>query len=114
MRPSVPQVVLESHGLEPSPLLLGIIALAGLGTGALFLGSVLAWRQRRDTRYALIVLAVGALLVRTVVGVGTVYGTVPMVVHHALEHSLDFCIAALVLYAVYRSKPAAAGPEPGE
>lgn len=104
---TVTAVPLQSHGIEPSVLLLGVILLAGLGTGVLFVGSVLAFLQRRERRYALIMVAVGALFVRSVVGVGTVYGHVPMTAHHLIEHSLDFLIAALVLYAVYRSKPSA-------
>lgn len=99
------EFVLTSHGIEPSIPLLGVIVLATLGTGILFLGSVLAWRRRRQTRYVLIMLAVGALFLRSLVGFGTVYGHVPMTAHHFMEHSLDFVIAGLVLYAVYRSKP---------
>jgi len=105
MNTITPAVPLETHGLEPSLVLLGVIVLAGLGTGVLFVGSVLAFLQRRETRYALITVAVGALFVRSIVGFATVYGHVPMTVHHIVEHSLDFLIAALVLYAVYRSKP---------
>lgn len=106
MNASVSSIVpLQSNGIEPSVLLLGVIVLAGVGTGILFAGSVLAFLQRREMRYALIMVAVGALFFRSLVGFGTVYGHVPMTVHHFLEHSLDFLIAALVLYAVYRSKP---------
>jgi len=110
MRHSMREVVLTSHGLEPSIPLVVVIVLATLGTGVLFAGSVLAWRQRRETRYVLITLAVGALFVRSLVGFGTVYEHVPMSIHHFVAHSLDVSIAALVLYAVYRSKPGAADP----
>lgn len=111
MEDSLSAVPLQSHGLEPSLALLGVIILAGLGTGILFVGSVLAFLQRRELRYALIMVAVGALFFRSLVGAGTVYGHVPMTVHHIVEHSLDFLIAALVLYAVYRSKPSVAGAD---
>lgn len=94
-------------GVEGSVLILGVILLAGLGTGLLFLASLLAYWQRRSTEYLLITAAVGMLFLRTLGGFGTVMGEVPMVVHHLMEHSFDFLIAALVLYAVYRSKPAA-------
>ncbi len=105
MKHSLWAVPLQSHGIEPSVSLLGVIVLAGIGTGILFLGSILAFLQRRELRYALITLAVGALFFRSIVGFATVYGHVPMTIHHLVEHSLDFLIAALVLYAVYRSKP---------
>lgn len=92
-----------SDGIEGSMLLLGVILLAALGTGILFAISLLALSQRRSLRYVLITLAVGALFARSLIGIGTVYGHVPMTAHHVLEHSLDFLIAALVLFAVYRS-----------
>lgn len=95
----------EWPGVEGSLPLLGVILLASLGTGILFAISLLAWYQRRSRRYLIIAIAVGALFSRTLVGMGTVFGVVPMVVHHLVEHSLDFSIAALLLYAVIRSKP---------
>lgn len=94
---------------EGSPLLFGIILLASLGTGILFLVSLLAYRQRRSTRYLLIAVAVGALFTRSLVGAGTVMGYTPMVVHHLIEHTFDFLIAALILYVVLRSGSAATG-----
>ena len=86
------------------PLLL-VILIAGLGTGVLFVVSLVAYARRRTTQYLLVSIAVGALWVRSIVGAGTVLGLVPMVVHHFLEHSLDFLIAALLLYAVYAHAP---------
>lgn len=101
----------EWAGVRGSLLILSVILLAGLGTGILFVASILAYRQRRSTEYLLITVAVGILFLRSVGGFGTVMGHVPMVVHHLMEHSFDFLIAALVLYAVYQSKPSAASPE---
>lgn len=95
----------EWVGVEGSLLLLGIILLAAVGTGALFLVSFLAYAQRRSRRYLLITVAVGTLFLRSVIGIGTVLGYTPMVVHHVIEHTFDFLIAALVLYAVVRSRP---------
>ena len=40
-------------------------------------------------------------------------GVVPMPVHHFVEHSLDFLVAATVLYAVYAHAPGSV-PETGE
>ena len=95
----------QSHSLEPSLPLVSVLVMASIGTGVLFIGSVLAWYRRREQRYVLIMLAVGALFARSAIGFGTVYGHVPMEAHHIIEHSLDFMIAGLILYAVYRSKP---------
>ena len=91
--------------VEGSLLLFGIVVLAGLGTGILFVVSFLAYWQRRSVRYLLIAVAVGALFLRSIVGIGTVLGYTPMVVHHLIEHTFDFLIASLILYAVLRSKP---------
>lgn len=88
-------------GVYESRLILGAIVLAGLGTAVLFLVSVSAFLQRRTTQYALICAAVGALLFRSILGAGTVFGVVPMPVHHLVEHTLDFLIAGLVLLAAY-------------
>jgi hypothetical protein len=81
--------------------LLVVLALATLGTLALFVVAVLATRRRRTVPYLLLCTAIGLLVVRSVVGIGTVLGRVPMPAHHLVEHTSDFLIAALVLGAVY-------------
>lgn len=91
--------------VEGSPVLLAVVACAATGTGLLFLVSLVAYRRRRTGQYRLISAAVGALVLRSLVGAGTVLGIVPMPVHHFVEHSLDFLIAATVLYAVYAHAP---------
>jgi len=94
-----------SWGVTGSPLLLAVIAIAGLGTGVLFTVSLIAYNRRRSRQYLLISIAVGALLLRSIIGAGTVLGVVPMITHHFLEHSLDFFIAAIILYAMYAHAP---------
>ncbi|ELY59301.1 hypothetical protein C492_11200 [Natronococcus jeotgali DSM 18795] len=86
-------------------MLLTVVACAGIGTGVLFLVSLIAYCRRRTSQYQLISTAVGMLVVRSLVGAGTVLGIVSMPVHHFVEHSLDFLIAAMVLYAVYAHAP---------
>lgn len=88
-----------------APLLFAGLFLAGIGTVVLFCFGVAAYRQRRSREYLLVTLALGALVLRTLVGWGTVVGTVPMVVHHVLAHGLDFTIAVLILYTAYQSRP---------
>lgn len=91
--------------LDPqlAPVLLAVIFLAALGTTVLFCCGVIAYRRRRSMRYLLITIVLGLLVLRSVIGLGTVFGLVPMTVHHLVEHSFDFTIAVLVLYAVYRA-----------
>ncbi len=86
-----------------SVLLFVVIALAGFGTGTLFAISLVAYLRRQRRRYLLIAAAVGALCVRSAIGIGTMVGVVPMVLHHVLSHGLDFFIAVLILYAVYEN-----------
>lgn len=94
-----------AEGLDPrlAPVLIAVIALAVLGTTVLFVAGVVAYSRRRTLRYLLITVVLGVLVVRSVTGLGTVLGLVPMTVHHLVEHSFDFLIAVLILYAVYRS-----------
>jgi len=88
-------------GPRTAALLLAVIALATLGTLSLFLVAATGAFRRRTRPYVLLTTAIGLLVVRSVVGVGTVLGTVPMPVHHLTEHGFDFLIALLVLGAIY-------------
>ncbi|GAB3020151.1 DUF7471 family protein [Natronobiforma cellulositropha] len=108
MIPSSSPPVLVGHAWPETQLaavLVAVIVLAAAGTTALFAVSLFAYSRRRNSQYLLIVLALGALVARSFFGLGTVFGYVPMTVHHLVEHSLDFLIAVLILYAVYRSGP---------
>ena len=91
--------------VEGSTPLLVVILVAGVGTGVLFAVSLVAYGRRGGRRFLLVSVAIGALWARSIVGAGTVLGYVPMPAHHYLEHTLDFVIAGLVLYAVYAHAP---------
>ena len=97
--------------VQGSPVLLAVIACAGIGTSALFVVSLVAYRRRQTGQYRLISAAVGVLVLRSLIGAGTVLGAVPMPVHHFVEHSLDFLIAAMILYAVYAHAPGSLGED---
>lgn len=94
-----------------SMVILAVLTLAGIGTGVLFAVSVLAYWRRRSRRYGLVALAIGALFFRSVVGLGTVLGIVPMVLHHLLGHGLDFAVAALFLSTVVRTGSDSINPD---
>jgi heme A synthase len=81
--------------------LLAVLALTTVGTLALFGVALVATRRRRSRSYTLLTIAIGLLVARSVVGIGTVLGQVPMVVHHLIEHTTDFAIAVLILSAAY-------------
>ena len=86
-------------------LILGIIILAWIGTIALFGASVYAYLQRGSFQYLVISVVLGLLVIRSVVGMGTISGLVPMPLHHLIEHGIDFLIALLLLIVVYRQRP---------
>lgn len=91
-------------GTEAAVLLV-ILVLATLGTATLFLIGLAGYRRRRSRTYLLMTVVLGLLVVRSVVGIGTVLGVVPMPVHHLIEHSSDLAVAALVLYALFQLGP---------
>ena len=84
-------------------VLLALLLLATAGTAALFLVAVLATRRRRSEPYLLLTVAVGLLVVRSLVGIGTTMGMVPMPAHHLIGSGTDFLIAVFVLGAIYRA-----------
>ncbi|MFC6976784.1 hypothetical protein ACFQL1_22115 [Halomicroarcula sp. GCM10025709] len=88
-------------GQDEAVLLLTVLTLATVGTTVLFLISLTATRRRQTRPYLLLTGAIGLLMVRSVVGIGTALGRVPMPVHHIAEHTSDFLIAVLVLAAIY-------------
>ena len=78
-------------------VLLGVGSLCAAGVVGLALSALV---QRRSWPYLLVALALGALLVRIVAGVGYMQGSLSADTHHLLEHGLDVTMAALVIAAV--------------
>ncbi|ELY44267.1 DUF7471 family protein [Natronorubrum sulfidifaciens] len=107
--PQETTVCLVSFGdwLAPSlaPVLVGVIVLAVSGTLVLFFIGLFGYLQRRTTQYLVLLVVLGALVVRSIVGMGTVLGLVPMTAHHLIEHSSDVFIAALLLSLIIWSRP---------
>ncbi|WP_336135494.1 DUF7471 family protein [Natronomonas amylolytica] len=87
-----------------SPAVYPVVVVAAAGTTLLFVLSVAVYWRRRSTPFFLVALAIGLLVVRSVVGFGTVAGVVPMNAHHVIAHGIDFLIAALVLFAAYLNR----------
>ncbi|MDQ2074169.1 DUF7471 family protein [Haloarcula sp. NS06] len=92
-------------GPGQTALLIAVLGLSALGTLALFSVAAVSTYRRRSRPYVLLTVAIGLLVFRSVVGIGTVLGAVPMVVHHLTEHGFDFLIALLVLSAIYSVAP---------
>lgn len=87
-----------------SPLLLAILAVAGLGASGVVGLALAVFLRRRSQSYLLVTLAVAALLARTVVAVLSLNGTLSDGTHHLAEHGLDVAMVALVVAAVYTAR----------
>ncbi|GAB7020019.1 DUF7471 family protein [Halostagnicola bangensis] len=77
-----------------------LLAISAIGALIVFALAATAFRRRRSLPYLLITAALGALVLRPIVGAGTVLGHVPMGLHHTIEHLLDVVIAGFLIAAV--------------
>jgi len=90
---------------ELAPVLVAVIVLAAIGTTLLFLTGLVVYRRRRTGAYLLVTVILGLLVARSIVGLGTVFGIVPMSIHHLVEHGVDLLIAGLIIWTVYSYGP---------
>ncbi|MFP9191889.1 DUF7471 family protein [Natronosalvus vescus] len=94
------ETAIESERIAGDWYLLLLLALSGIVSVVVFLLAASAFRRRKSVPYLLITAALGALLVRPIVGTGTVFGYVSMRTHHTVEHLLDVLIAGFLLMAI--------------
>ncbi|MFP8956089.1 hypothetical protein ACLI4Y_05120 [Natrialbaceae archaeon A-CW3] len=94
------EAAIESEGVAVDWYLLLLLVLSGIVSIVVFLLAASAFRRRRSVPYLLITAALGALVMRPVVGTGTVLGYVSMRTHHTVEHLLDVLIAGFLLLAI--------------
>ena len=85
-----------------------LLAVGGLCAAGVVGLALSALARRRSWPYLLVALALGALLVRIVAGVGYMQGSLSADTHHLLEHGLDVAMAALVIAAVAFAREASA------
>ena len=90
--------------------MLGVHLLAGVGSGLLLALAVAALGQRGSRSYLLVVLALGALVARTVVSALAMFGPLGPGAHHFAEHALDAMLATFLLGAIYYARSADSGP----
>lgn len=88
-------------------MLVGTHLLAGAGTGLLFALGVVAFGRRASRSYLLVVLALGALVARTLVSTLAIFGPLDPSLHHFAEHALDAMVAILLLGAIYFARTVA-------
>ncbi|WP_254538811.1 DUF7471 family protein [Halomarina litorea] len=84
------------------------LTLVFAGGGALLLVSLAtgAFIRRRSRPYLFVMLALGMLFVRTIVGTLVIAGVVASDPHHFLEHALDLALVGLLLAAVGTARTA--------
>lgn len=78
------------------------VVLAAAGLASLLLAGLagVALYRRRSASYALVAAAIGTLLVRTLLGIGTEAHVFAGHTHHFVEHLLDVAVVALLIAAV--------------
>jgi Kef-type K+ transport system membrane component KefB len=98
------------------PVLIALLALAGLAAATLLGLALAGFARRRSASYLLVALALATLLARVGVATAAMAGLLADTDHHLAEHVLDVLMAALVIAAVYtaRSVRQRATPEPGD
>jgi Kef-type K+ transport system membrane component KefB len=97
------------------PLLIALLALAGVAAATLLGLALAGFARRRSRPYLLVALALATLLVRVGVASAAMAGLLTDPDHHLAEHVLDVLMAALVIAAVYTARSvrrrASADPE---
>lgn len=81
-----------------------VLVVAGLGAAVLVAISGLALYRRRSLSYVLVTLAIGALLLRSLLGTVTLGGLLADPTHHVLEHVVDVVVVGLLFAAVYAAR----------
>lgn len=81
-----------------------VLVAATLCSTAIVALAVAALARRRATPYYLVVGALGALLLRSLLGVVTDAGVVAGHTHHFVEHALDVAAVAMLFAAVWLTR----------
>lgn len=92
--------ILHATASNTDPVMLVVLALAGLGSAVVVGIAVAAFLRRRSRSYLLVLLALATILVRTAVPGLQFAGFVSAAEHHLVEHALDVAMASLVIAAV--------------
>ncbi|WP_440763302.1 DUF7471 family protein [Natronorubrum sp. DTA7] len=77
-----------------------IVSLETVASIAILAVSLALFVRRRQTSYLLVTAAFSTLVVRSVLGLLTVFGLLAIDSHHVLEHGLDVLLVGLLFLAV--------------
>lgn len=81
-----------------------LITVATIGSAALVLVAGMALLRRRTWSYLFITVAIGMLLVRSLVGFLALGGPIHGETHHMLEHLFDVMAIVLLFAAIYTAR----------
>lgn len=90
--------------IRSDPLLVGVLVVAAVGSAAVLLVALGALDRRRSLSYLLVVLAIGTLFGRTLLGGLTTGGLLPTEPHHVAEHGFDVILIVFLVGAVYAAR----------
>ena len=96
--------------MAPQLALVAILTVAGLGSAVLVAVASAAFLRRRSWSYFLVTVALGALVVRTLLGAITIGGIISLETHHIIEHLLDALAVGLLFAAVYAARTVRPNP----
>lgn len=77
-----------------------VLAAASLASAVLVGVAILALVRRQSLSYGLVAAAIGTLLIRSILGIGTHVGVFAGHTHHFLEHILDVAVVTLLIAAI--------------
>lgn len=84
--------------------LFAILVLGGLASALLVSLGVYAFVRRQSRSYLLVILALGTLVLKALLGGLALWNVIPISQHHLIEHTLDVLMAAFLLTAVYEAR----------
>lgn len=78
--------------------------MGGLASAALVSLGILAFFRRQSRSYLFVVLALGTLVAKALLGGFALGDAIPIGQHHLAEHALDGLMAVFLLAAVYDAR----------
>lgn len=81
-----------------------VLVLSGVASAVLVSLGLFAFVRRQSHSYLLVVLALGTLVAKAVLGSLALGKVIPISQHHLVEHALDGLMAVFLLAAVYNAR----------
>jgi hypothetical protein len=103
--PSYRTVLHVGSGHQPiDTALLPVLFIGGLASSVLVTAGIIAFSRRQARSYLFVVLALGTLVMKALLGGLALSDIIPISQHHLIEHALDMLLAVFLLIAVYDAR----------